>query len=81
MSESLINDELAILCGPAEAADLHRVVQHARTEWASLYGDVRTSGNGRPDRMDMGVTRVSKRLSERLWIGSRRAKEIGRAHV
>jgi hypothetical protein len=74
MSESLINDELAILCGPAEAADLHRVVQHARTEWASLYGDVRTSGNGRPDRMDMGVTRVSKRLSERLWIGSRRAK-------
>jgi hypothetical protein len=74
MSESLINDELAILCGPAEAADLDKVARHARTEWASLYGDVRTSGNRRPDRMDTGVKRESTRLSERLWIGARRAK-------
>lgn len=84
MSESLIDDELAILCGPRDDAYLDRVAQVAQQEWAALYGNVRSSC-ARKDRLDKGISKgpssKKSKLSEKAWTEQRRAKadKIARA--
>ena len=80
MSESLIDDELAILTGAKDAEHLDAVAELAQQEWAALYPDTRMTSM-REERLDKGISRSSASsssrttaaLTEQQWIRQRRA--------